>query len=191
MTSPEPALRPVTDVLVEIERHVSAQGWDQGPRLFALAQAADLIKREPELAAAAGLMPVGQADSPSSSPDLNTKLVPIEQEWSPGESSLDEALALIAWPAEVVGVALAVEQLILPPTAESDIIGQGPKADSEIIDAANEHPDRQEVRLAVAVTRDGLRQTVVRMRAHDADLDVLIGPDLVVGLTEALSATLD
>ena len=53
------------------------------------------------------------------------------------------------------------------------------------------HPDRQDVRIAVAALRTGEAWTALRTRAHDADGDVASGPDLVPGLTEALRATFD
>jgi len=40
--------------VVEVERHTSAEGWDQPPRLFALVVTTELAVAEPELAAAAG-----------------------------------------------------------------------------------------------------------------------------------------
>jgi hypothetical protein len=44
--APEPLVRAVA----EIEQHVRADGWDQSPRLYALASTLDLVTREPALA---------------------------------------------------------------------------------------------------------------------------------------------
>ena len=52
------------------------------------------------------------------------------------------------------------------------------------------HPDRQDVRMAVVVTRDGGRMCALRLRQHDVDAEVLLGADLVPRLTDALAATL-
>ena len=48
MTSPLPRL------VREIESHVAEGGWDQGARLFALVPTAELLAREPGLAAVLG-----------------------------------------------------------------------------------------------------------------------------------------
>ncbi|WP_415852640.1 PPA1309 family protein, partial [Streptomyces albus] len=52
-----------------------------------------------------------------------------------------------------------------------------------------EHPERQEVRMTVAVLRDGERESALRLREKDSPTEVLTGPDLVPGLAEALDAT--
>ncbi len=51
------------------------------------------------------------------------------------------------------------------------------------------HPDRQDVRMAVVVTRDGQRICAVRLRSHDKDSEVLLGDNLVPRLADALDAT--
>ena len=40
---------------LDLERHAAADGWDQPPHLFALVETADLLRREPQLAAQLGL----------------------------------------------------------------------------------------------------------------------------------------
>ena len=176
-TTPRPAGGPsrLTRAVVEIEAHVAAGGWDQPPRLFALVPTVDLVAAQPQLAEALG---VGV---------LPGHLTPVEQEDLPPHSSLEELLSGIAWPPEVAGTAVAVERLMLPPTAEETL----PEDASEAARVAAGHPDRQEVRLAVAVLRDGSRECAVRMRAADRDDAVLSGADLVPGLAQALAATLD
>jgi hypothetical protein len=173
----------LTQSLIELEQHVARDGWDQAPRLFALADTAALIKAEPRLAAAlapetvevSGLGPLRAYTS-------------IEQEDFPGGKALDEALAAIGWPETVDGAALVVERVMLPPNAEAEM----PAADSGVdVDAwVAAHPERQEVRIAVGVLRDGSRDCALRLRSRDADDEVLSGPGLVPNLEEALAQTL-
>ena len=56
---------------------------------------------------------------------------------------------------------------------------------------AREHPDRQEVRIVAGVTRAGATYCALRLKAHDDDQSVVGGADLVPGLLELLSATLE
>lgn len=167
---------PLYDVARELEAHASATGWDSAEQLFALAITADLIRDEPELAAALGM---------DASVDLS-ELTPIEQELTPGQR-LEEVLASISWPPEVAGVAAIAERLVLPPDAD----GQVPADPSAAQEFAANHPDRQEVRIVAAVLRSGETACALRLRSHDADDLVLTGPDLVPGLLIQLQATLD
>jgi hypothetical protein len=66
-----------------------------------------------------------------------------------------------------------------------------PQDEGEALRWLGEHPERQEVRLVVAVLRDGSRSAALRMRAHDDETSVLTGDELVPGLADALGATLD
>jgi hypothetical protein len=166
---------PLTRLALEIERHVADAGWDQPPQLFALVETADLLRREPHLAEALG---IDLADPGS--------LTPVDQGELPEHRSLDELLAGITWPPEVLGTAISVERLMVPPAAESAM----PPDEGEALRWLAEHPERQEVRIVVAVLRDGTREAALRMRAHDDEQSVLSGPDLVPGLADALSATL-
>ena len=160
---------------LDIERHAAAAGWDQPPHLFALVETADLLRREPQLAAELDLVP-GEPGG----------LTPVDQGELPEHASLDELLAGIVWPAEVLGTALAVERLMVPPAVEQGM----PQDESEALQWLAQHPERQEVRLVVAVLRDGSRSAALRMRAHDSETSVLTGRDLVPGLAEALADTL-
>lgn len=169
----------LTQALVEIERHVAAYGWDQQARLYALVDTAELARTEPDLAAQLGLS--ADRDAP-----IDT-LTPIEQEEVPENVAIDEFLASIAWPDAVLGCALVVERLMLPPSAEATMPAVG--SDREIHEWVASHPQRQEVRLAVGVLRDGSRESAVRLRDKDDDSEVLSGADLVPGLAEALLAT--
>ena len=76
---------------------------------------------------------------------------------------------------------------ILPPSAEEALAHDDPAA---VESAAASHPERQDVRMAVLVTREGGRICAVRLRSHDVDDEVLVGEDIVPRLADALAATL-
>lgn len=160
---------------LDLERHASAAGWDQPPHLYALVETADLLRREPQLAEQLGLT----GGEPGA-------VTPVDQGDLPEHASLDELLAGIAWPPEVLGAAITVERLMVPPAVEASM----PQDEGEALRWLGEHPERQEVRLVVAVLRDGSRSAALRMRAHDDETSVLTGTDLVPGLADALSDTL-
>jgi hypothetical protein len=164
----------LTQVAVDIERHVAAGGWDQTPHVYALVETADLLRREPQLAGELGIVAAPPGD-----------LTPVDQGDLPAHDSLDELLAGITWAPEVLGTALAVERLMLPPGEEEAL----PADEGEALRWVAEHPSRQEVRLVVAVLRDGSRAAALRMRSHDDEQAVLSGPDLVPTLADALGAT--
>ena len=176
----------LTSVMTEIEQYVAAAGWDQQPRLFALVDTADLVRREPAMAARLGL------DGPESADALAGSLTPVEQDGLE-DQPLDELLAQIGWPPEVVGCAVVNEVLVLPPGADADAPED---SDDEAASAwAAAHPGRREVRLAVGVLRDGTRMATLRLRADgetpadgQAD-DVVVDPDLAPALAEALLET--
>lgn len=170
--------------LIEIERHVAADGWDQPVRLYALVDTADLVQREPVLAERLGI----DADDEPGHP-----LTPIEQEQIAADQPLEDFLAGIAWPETVRGCALVVERLMLPPAAEAelDALDSAEEDPAELLRRVASHPQRQDVRIAVGVLRDGTRESALRMRGHDSDQSVLSGADLVVNLAEALHATFE
>jgi hypothetical protein len=160
--------------IAEIEAHVHAAGWDRSPTLFALVRTARFVADDPATARRLGID--AAADD---------ALTPVEQDDLP-DQPLDEALAGIAWPAEVAGCALSQEIVILPPAAEA-----GLRADEAASRAAG-HPDRREARLVVGVLRDGSSAALLRMRGLDGGADdLLTGPDLAPNLVAALLATLD
>src|SRR6478735_11952412 len=167
----------LTHAIVEVERHAAGSGWDQPARLFALVDTEELLAREPHLAAAL---------QNNEQPVPGGSLTPIEQE-DLGDEPLDELLARIVWPEEVVGCAVVVERLMLPPSAESAVTDLD---DSEAAREVAEHPEREEVRIAVGVLRDGDRECAIRLRSRDDDRSVLSGRDLVPNLVDALTATL-
>ena len=84
-------------------------------------------------------------------PDTTAPWTPVEQDQLPDAATLEELLHQLAWPEAVVGAALVVERVMLPADVEGDL----PEDQVEILRAIAEHPQRQEMRLAVAVLRDG------------------------------------
>ncbi|MFE7860596.1 PPA1309 family protein [Streptomyces sp. NPDC101209] len=179
MSNTPMAANPLTRAVLEIDEYASGLGWDQPARLFALVDTARLRTQEPALAAQLGL----EEEQESAA------LTPIEQDEIPAGRPLDEFLATIAWPDAVVGCALTVERLMLPPSAEASV----PEGlnEKKLAQWVAEHPDRQEVRMTVAVLRDGARESALRLREKDTPTEVLTGGDLVPGLAEALSATFE
>ncbi|MFE2533193.1 PPA1309 family protein [Streptomyces sp. NPDC059371] len=177
MSNTPMAASPLTRAVLEIDEYTSGLGWDQPARLFALVDTARLRSQEPGLAAQLGLEQEQET----------TGLTPVEQEEIPAGKPLDEFLGTIAWPDAVVGCALTVERLMLPPSAEGSVPeGLSGKKLTQWVAA---HPDRQEVRMTVGVLRDGTRDSALRLREKDAATEVLTGAGLVPGLAEALSAT--
>ncbi|MFD5426064.1 PPA1309 family protein [Streptomyces sp. NPDC127084] len=174
-----PAGSPLTRAVLEIDEYASGLGWDRPARLFALVDTARLRAQEPGLADQLGLSAGDQAEA----------LTPVEQDEIPSGTPLDEFLGTIAWPDAVAGCALTVERLMLPPSAEASV----PEGLDESALAAwvAAHPGRQEVRMTVAVLRDGTRESALRLREKDSPTEVLTGADLVPGLAEALSATFE
>lgn len=161
----------------EIEAHAAEAGWDQPSRLYALVPTSDLLAREPALAAAMGLDEAGAAGT----------LTPVEQDTLPADRSLEQVLEQIMWPAEVFGCAAVVERFVLPPDADQTI----PEDPTEAERYAASHPERQEVRIVAAATRDGATYCALRLRSHDDDRSVVESPDLVPALLELLVGTLE
>ncbi len=173
------AAGPLTRAVLEIDEYVSGLGWDQPARLFALVDNAQLRSEEPGLAARLSLADDAPADA----------LTPIEQEELPAGSPLDEFLGTIAWPDAVAGCALSVERLMLPPSVEAQVPQD--LDERQLTKWVAEHPQRAEVRMTVAVLRDGGRESALRLREKDSPTEVLTGSDLVPGLAEALAATFE
>ncbi len=167
----------------EVDEFVAAAGWDQPPQLFALVPTADLLAKQPELADRL---------------DVDSPLTPVAQESLP-ESDLGDSLAKIAWPETVAGCALAHEIVVLPPGAESDLEATAGGADDveRLQRAAANHPQRTEARLVAAVSRDGARACVMRLRGKSENAEtepvdeVVEHPDLAPNLLDALAATLE
>ncbi|HST49515.1 PPA1309 family protein [Jatrophihabitans sp.] len=168
-------------VAAEIEAYVGQAGWDLAPALFALVPTR-VLAADP---AAAALLGQGAAGDPGEiSAD---SLTPVAQEELP-DGPLDEVLARIGWPEEVLGCALSQEIVLLPPSAEPDLTDLASEAAASV---ALEHPDRREARLVVAVLRDGRSASILRLRstAGTGEDDLLTGPDLAPNLVAALSVT--
>lgn len=168
MLTPDASLLPV---LAELEAHAADAGWDQPAKLFALVPTAELVDAEPALAQALGL------DSGAAG------LTPIDQEL-PADTDLESALGSMMWPGDVVGCAAVVERVVLPPSADL------PEDREEAVAYAAAHPERQELRMIVAATRDGGTACALRFRSHDDPESVVTGPDLVPALLQLLQATL-
>lgn len=166
---------PLRLVTVEVESHVAADGWDQPPRLYALVPTARLVEHEPALAERLSAQLEAQPDG----------LTSIEQDGLPPDRPLEDVLAEIEWPDAVAGCVVVVERVMLPPEAEADL----PDDEDALMTFVAEHPDRREVRLVAAVTRDGERHSAVRAR-DPLDAPLLEGPDLVPGLVDQLTRTL-
>lgn len=167
-------LTPLAECALETERHVASAGWDQPPRLFAIARNKELLEREPALA--------GQLRGADPSAYST-----IEQEGLPQTAIVESLLRQLAWPPEVDGVALAIERIVVPPEAEQGL----PDNPTEATDVLAAHPDRADVRLFVAVLRDGEAICLLRQRAHDTDDKVAVGQDIAPGLVHALRVTLE
>ena len=136
----------------------------------------DLVQAEPALAAEMGLDESSAAGS----------FTPIEQELT-ADVPLETLLESIMWPAQVTGCAAVVERLVLPPSVDGSIPDDASAAQA----FAEDHPDRQEVRIVAGATRAGATYCALRLRAHDDDVSVVGGVDLVPALLELLRGTLD
>jgi hypothetical protein len=172
ISNTDPAL---AAAVLELETHASEQGWDRPATLYALVDTGALAAKEPALAALMGLDDASAAGS----------MTPVEQEQL--TRPLEEVLPTITWPGEVVGCAAVVERLVLPPGLD-DTIPEDPAAAEEF---ARTHPDRQEVRMVVGVTRAGASYCALRLRAEDDPQSVVAGDDLVPQLVELLQGTLE
>lgn len=168
----EPDTTRLVAALADIERHVSAQGWDQPARLFALVTTNELLTLEPQL----------RDRVPHGTPDA---LTAIEQDDFAAGTDLFERLASIYWPPSVEGCAIALERAFLPPRLDSEI----PEDPEKALEFVMAHPERTDVRVVVGVLRDGAQHGVARLVSNPEDL--LGAPDLVPGLADALRTTLE
>ncbi len=165
---------PVESALREIERHVTDAGWDQPTRLFALVSSADLMAKEPSLAAELG--------STDTVPDLTS----VEQDGLPPHRDLTDLLTGMTWPSTVLGIAVVAERIVLPNDADDEL----PTDPDEARQLAARDPRRHELRVAAAAMRDGSGYSLLRLRDHDDDAALLAGPQLISGLSGLLSASL-
>ncbi len=178
---PRPARSAIADAVHEIERHVAGGGWDGPVRVFALVRTAAALAADPGLA---DRLP---PDAVAAAHADGAHLMSVEQEGLPPAGSLEDLLGRLSWPPTVDGVALVVERVVLPSAAEAAM----PADPEEALAYLMAHPDRQDVRIAVGVLRDGGSWCAVRARANDDDAAVAGGADLVPGLVAAVAATLE
>jgi hypothetical protein len=64
--------------------------------------------------------------------------------------------------------------------------GLGP---DDVIKLLAQRPEREDVRVAAAVLRDGSAMCALRQREHDSDELVAVAPELVPSLVSALRST--
>jgi hypothetical protein len=186
------AAAPLTRAVLEIDDYASTFGWDRPARLFALIDTARLRAEEPELSRQLGLGDETEGDEGGGDGGAAGSLIPVEQDEIPDGASLDDFLATVAWPDVVVGCALTVERLMLPPSAEESMPAALDEADeASLAKWVAGHPERQEVRMTVGVLRDGCRESAIRLREKDSPTEVLTGSSLVPGLADALAATFE
>ncbi|MDP9435189.1 MAG: PPA1309 family protein [Actinomycetota bacterium] len=174
-TQAPPAQPALQSVVGEVEGHVAEAGWDQPPQLFALVDTEELLRAEPQLARTMGIVAAHRG-----------QLTPVAQE-SLEEGPLDEVLARVLFGEQVLGVVLAHEVVVLPPSAEAELAGVDDPAGH-----AADHAQRRDVRMVVGVLRDGQNAAVLRLRGSGNEQDERVtGPDLAPGLAAALLGTLE
>jgi hypothetical protein len=158
---------PLTAVVLDVERHAAATGWDQPARIYGVVSTAELVDQEPQLADELGL-----------TASVST-LTPLDQGELPWHGTLEESLARLAWPEAVLGAVLVTERVVA-----------GEDGSPQRLTTAADGEGADELRLVVGVLRDGQRMTAVRFRSSDDELAVLSGPDIAPALSEQLAATL-
>lgn len=169
----------LAEAVRETEEHVATGGWDGPVRVFALVRTADAVRDSPGLAEQVPeAVAAGRANP--------FHLMAVEQEDLPHAPDLEGLLALLSWPPTVHGAAVVVERYMLPPDAEASL----PADPDQALAYLESHPDREEVRIAAGVLRNGPAWCAVRTRSHDDAASVAFGPDLVPGLVAAVRATL-
>ena len=178
---PSDRQRAVSVLVRELERHVAEAGWDGAIRLFALVRTADAVRRDPELQSRLPAEVLGAARSDGE------HLTAVEQEDLPRAGTLADLLASIGWPETVDGAAIVLERSVVPTEVEADL----PEDEDEAAELLARHPAKQDLRMAAAVLRDGIRACAVRSRENDDDALVSVGPDLVPALIQVLKTTLE
>lgn len=175
-STPEAAAetRPLVRACREIELHVGRIGWDQPARLFALVSTAELLAAEPSLAGSLSSRTVPDDD-----------LSAVEQDDFHAGGDLVADLERITWPDAVLGCALSLERVFVPPSVEPDI----PDDPDAAADFVNAHPLRQDLRVVVGVTRDGDAHGLARLKTAPDEL--LSGAALVPDLARLLALTLE
>lgn len=180
--SPLPAAQAaLARVVTEVEEHMSHRGWDAPVAVFALVRTAAALEADPDLAALLDEEAVAEARQDQHA------LTVIEQEQLPEATDLEDLLTQLAWPETVDGVALSVERVSLPPSAEEEAVSIADP--QERLAFLQSHPARDDVRIVVGVLRSGEVWCAVRTRSHDRADAVVQGEAMVPGLIEALGAT--
>ena len=159
---------------LDIERQVAGAGWDQPPPC-------SRSSRPPTCCAASPSSPPSSA----SRDDVPGGLTPVDQGELPDAPQPRRAARCHRLAGR--GARHRAGRRA-PDGAARGRAASMPQDESEALRWLAEHPERQEVRIVVAVLRDGSRASALRMRAHDHEQSVLTGADLVPGLAEALSA---
>lgn len=181
MMQPLPTFTPLEKTVREVEEYVSRGGWDQPTRLFVLAKTAEALHTDPSLAA---LLPEAAIAESNTNPEA---LTAIEQDGLPEHKNLEELLGQIGFGPAAAGALIVVERITVPPEAEVGL----PKDPQAATEALLVHPQRDDVRLVVALMRTGDHLCAIRSRSNDHTEKVATGPDLVPGLVSALAQTLE
>ncbi|MDO4666144.1 MAG: PPA1309 family protein [Actinomycetaceae bacterium] len=163
----------------DIERELAKIGWDQAPSLFALVPTKLVLEQSN------GLDEQSVALMRSQLAANADNLTAVLQEDI--GTDMGEFLAQIEWPEQVVGVACAMERIILPPCAEAAAPQEASARESYLL----AHPDREDVRIVSGALRNGDTWTAIRTRKHDDADTVAAGQGLVPELEKALHATLN
>lgn len=152
----------LTALVREVEEHMGETGWDQPPQLFAVVPTADLLAKQPDLAAHL---------------DPGAPFTPIAQDALPS-TDLGDALASIMWPDDVAGCAIVQEIMVAPPGPDT---GADPTPEAGF----------REARIVAAVLRDGPAACALRMRdpRSDAEEQLIVSAELAPNLVVALRRT--
>ncbi len=167
--------------ILSLEEYVASGGWDGPIRVFALVHTAKALEETPSIADEIPPEAVALAEA-----DPNA-LLAIEQEGLPQVPNLEALLAQLAWPESVDGVAISVEQFVVPPHARD---GLDPDPHAQVA-ALMDHPERDDVRIVAGVLRTGETWCALRYRSHDSADQVAQSSDAVPGLLDALRSTLE
>lgn len=174
MHTQEVGSSPLSGVVAEIDEELARHSWGQPVRLFALVASDELIENEPALAAELELVP--------------GTITSVEQDGFDPEVSVEQLLPQIAWPDEVLGAAVAVERLILPPATEASLTRN--TDESGLGAAVAGHDERIDVRVITAVTRQGEELTLLRLGSpYDQSITGSPAERLAPDLTDLLHAT--
>ena len=173
MPNPDERHEALIAALIDLEHYVSAAGWDQPARLFALVETEVLVASEPALAESLDLH--DRADG---------SLTAVEQDDFVGTGDVLGDLTQIEWPEAVFGCAISLVRTFLPAAYEADL-PEDPEAAAAVV---AEHPQRQEIRVVVGTDRSANRHGVARLLSQPDEL--LAAANLVPGLAAALAHTL-